>query len=236
MKISQKRLKPFFSYFGAKWRLSPRYSFPKYNTIVEPFAGSACYSLCHYTKNIILVEKDPTICKLWRFLIKASSVDILKLPLIKPRQLVEDLDTYEEGKLLISFWLARGETRPRKQPGSWMNKYSNRFKGSFWGEEARQKIANQVDLIKHWKIIEGDFSNSPNQKATWFIDPPYQVEGKGYVYGSKGINYEDLSKFCLSRKGQIIVCENKGADWLPFIEFAQCKGKIKNSTEVIYET
>ena len=40
-----KRLKPMFSYYGAKFRLSPKYPSPIESTIIEPFAGSACYGL-----------------------------------------------------------------------------------------------------------------------------------------------------------------------------------------------
>lgn len=39
------KLKPFFTYFGGKYRIAPRYPKPQYNTIIEPFAGSAGYSL-----------------------------------------------------------------------------------------------------------------------------------------------------------------------------------------------
>ncbi len=34
-------LKPFFCYFGGKWRAAPHYPTPKHAEIVEPFAGAA---------------------------------------------------------------------------------------------------------------------------------------------------------------------------------------------------
>jgi hypothetical protein len=40
-------LRPFFSYYGAKWGLGRHYSAPAHWTVVEPFAGSAGYSLFH---------------------------------------------------------------------------------------------------------------------------------------------------------------------------------------------
>jgi hypothetical protein len=51
------RLKPFFSYFGAKWRLAPKYPPPLHRTIVELFAGSACYATSYADREVILVEK-----------------------------------------------------------------------------------------------------------------------------------------------------------------------------------
>lgn len=48
------RLRPFFSYFGGKWRDTPRLPAPKHPTIIEPFAGSAGYALRHYTRDVVL--------------------------------------------------------------------------------------------------------------------------------------------------------------------------------------
>ena len=46
------RLKPFWSFYGAKYNLAPKYPSPVGDSIVEPFAGSAQYSLLHYQKNV----------------------------------------------------------------------------------------------------------------------------------------------------------------------------------------
>lgn len=32
--------------------------------IIEPFAGSACYSLHHHRRDVVLVERDPVIAEL----------------------------------------------------------------------------------------------------------------------------------------------------------------------------
>lgn len=53
--------------------------------------------------------------------------------------------------------------------------------------------------------------------ATWFIDPPYRGRpGSHYRYGSKLIDYTNLAAWCQMLPGQVIVCEQHGADWLPF--------------------
>ncbi len=75
-----KRLHPFFSFFGSKYRLSIFYPEPIYDTIIEPFAGSAGYALCHAEKNIHLYDIDPIITKLWEWLINVDENVILNLP------------------------------------------------------------------------------------------------------------------------------------------------------------
>jgi hypothetical protein len=88
-------------------------------------------------------------------------------------------------------------------------------------------VAEQAPLVRHWTIIEGDYTLAPNDKATWFIDAPYQRAGaratapkdKGrvrYPNGADDIDFKALAEWSLSRRGQVIACENVGANWLPF--------------------
>src|ERR1035437_6598248 len=56
---------------------------------------------------------------------------------------------------------------------------------------------------------------SPPASVTWFIDPPYN-NAAGNKYATSSVNYTHLAAWCRSRTGQTIVCENAGADWLPF--------------------
>lgn len=49
-----KPLRPFFRYFGSKWLVGKHYPAPMHETIVEPFAGSACYSLHHFDRKVVL--------------------------------------------------------------------------------------------------------------------------------------------------------------------------------------
>ncbi len=93
-------------------------------------------------------------------------------------------------------------------------------------------IARQLFKIKHWKIIHDDYFNYGNVLATWFIDPPYQKGGQ-YYYHNK-IDYELLSKWCLERNGFVIVCENTGANWLPFKPMVNMRGSSKCTTEAIW--
>ena len=105
----------------------------------------------------------------------------------------------------------------------------------FWGEAVRERIASQVDHISHWEVRHGDYTELPDVSATWYVDPPYQVKGKYYRFGSDNLDFEALGRWCLDRQGQVIVCENEGADWLPFEPFATIKNTLgTGSREVLF--
>jgi site-specific DNA-adenine methylase len=209
-------VKPFFTYTGGKYRSAPRYPAPVYDTIVEPFAGSAGYSVRHHEKNVLLIDLDPDVAVLWEYLIAATPSDVRSLPLYDGTwDSTDDLNLSDGEKMLIRGWLNKGTFG--KRPSAWMR--SGDFDSQFWGEEIRERVASQVSLIKHWKIVHGSYVDAPDLLATWFIDPPYEIAGKTYNHGSSGIDYPALAEWCRSRPGQVIVCENTGAEWLPFSHF-----------------
>ena len=211
-----------FSYYGTKKRLASLYPIPKYNTIIEPFAGAAGYSLLYPENNVILYDTNPKIYAVWDYLIKSTRYDILKLPNIEKGQKVTDFELTMPQKYLIGYCINPGSTCPKitaSQRTAW-----NRYKLS---------IAEQVDKIKHWKIICDSYENIPNQEVTWHIDPPYQKAGK-YYFGYNKMNYEKLGLWCKERTGQVMVCENEGADYLPFEFLTKHQGSMKSNVEVVW--
>ena len=50
----------------------------------------------------------------------------------------------------------------------------------------------------------------------------------------KKIDFEKLAAWCKEREGQIIVCENTKADWLPFKAMKDMIGSTFKTTEAIY--
>ena len=96
------------------------------------------------------------------------------------------------------------------------------------------RIAESIHKIKHWKVIQGSFEDIPNQNATWYVDPPYQFGGEYYRESNKKIDFEKLGKWCESRKGQVIVCENTKADWMDFKPMIQFTGSVHTTTEAIW--
>ena len=94
-------------------------------------------------------------------------------------------------------------------------------------------IAKQLQYIQHWKAEYMSYDDIPNEKATWHIDPPYKVAGKRYRKNK--IDYVYLAKWCRNRKGQVMVCEQKGADWLPFKRLrTNNNGSNKQYTEMVW--
>lgn len=228
-------LKPFWRYYGGKWRAAPRYPAPRHNHIVEPFAGSAGYAMRYPDLSVTLVEKYAVVAEIWRYLIGSSCTDILSIPCVEN---VDDLpgNTPEGAKHLVGFCLNSATTSPRRtlSTGAKRQRASGRTLDG-WSEARRARVASQIDRIHHWTVIEGDYTAAPGIQATWFIDPPYNNTAGAY-YKSAVDDYANLATWCESRQGQVIVCENEGAAWLPFESIGTFKAGLngRGSKEVMW--
>lgn len=234
---------PMFSYFGAKWRTALKYPAPRYDTIVELFAGSACYASRYAHKQVILCEAYEPVAILWDYLIRAPESEILSLPDLGARS-VDDFPHLPTGaRYLIGYWCNAGVATPRKTISKWYRDHkAGKYPGSsplYWGPRVRERVADQQKEIRHWEIRFGDFrSVAPYlEHATYFIDPPYQVAGKNY--GFKETPYSDIAMVARHGPGQRIVCETEGANWLPFRPFLDARarpsaGSNRISKEVIW--
>jgi site-specific DNA-adenine methylase len=69
-----------FSYYGSKGKIVDCYPPPKHKKVIEPFAGSARYSLKYFDKDVTIYDKYPVIIDVWKYLQEASESDILGLP------------------------------------------------------------------------------------------------------------------------------------------------------------
>jgi hypothetical protein len=213
---------PFFKYAGSKMTLSKSYyPRPRHQHIVEPFAGSACYATTYANHSVTLIEKDYDIASLWRYLISTPGQEIAKLPTTELRrgEDIRRLPLDYGAKVLIRCCQRVGRN------DCWtVSKWCNTNSG-LWGERKRDVIASQVEYIRHWKILEWNVQAHFDAllawpDATWFIDPPYISLP---LYDSKSINYPHLGEWCQRLKGQVIVCEAYGADWLPFRRFKKMR-------------
>jgi site-specific DNA-adenine methylase len=215
-------------YYGAKLKLVNKYPAPKYHTIIEPFAGSAQYSLKYWENDVILIDKYDVIIRLWKWLQQCSKNDIMKLPILELGQNVDDFTwDCEEAKWLVGFNIVMGAYEPRKMPTKWTTterpfRQSNKIK----------LIANSLDKIRHWKFILGEYNCIDNIKATWFIDPPYMNGGSLYVHNK--IDYDKLGEWCSNRMGQTIVCENSDANWMKFSFLSNLSGQTRTTKEVMW--
>jgi site-specific DNA-adenine methylase len=230
-------LKPFFPYFGSKHRLSKRYKEPSKDLLIEPFAGSACYSLHYSHKQVRLYDKYDVICGIWDYLINASEREILDLPLIDFDKTLGDYTVCQEARWLIGYFLADARGIPSiKHTSRSINKIrENENAKNRWTDSKKNQIASQLQYIRHWTIEKKSYEQIENEDCTWFIDPPYQQAGKNYKESAKNIDFEHLGIWCKSRIGEVIVCENYGASWLPFENFASLRNiQNKETFEVVY--
>lgn len=81
---SARTLKPFFTYYGGKYRAASRYPKPQPGSvIVEPFAGAAGYSVRNYhpATRVVLNDLDERVAATWKYLTGATSEEIMRLPL-----------------------------------------------------------------------------------------------------------------------------------------------------------
>jgi site-specific DNA-adenine methylase len=226
-----------WSYYGSKTNIVDAYPSPLYDTIIEPFAGAAKYSLKWWDRKIILIEKSKIICNIWDYLVHASVTDIEKLPhFFSPG---DHLDNFtfacKEEKDLMGFIVHYGGASP-SGAASKVKFGPGRSGRNNMANFTLQKIAANLHKIRHWKIINADYRAAEDIAATWFIDPPYKRGGDKYPHSSKKIDYHLLARWCMQRKGQTIVCENDGGDWLPFKPLITQHGLRGSQREMIYSS
>lgn len=217
-----------FSYYGSKSKVVDYYPPPKHNKIIEPFAGSARYSLKYFENDILLVDKYNVIIDIWKYLQKCSKNDILSLPTPKlgDKLNIEDFDS-EPSFLLMCYIIKSGNSKP-----AFVVCKNRGLEGQI--DRIKKQISENLFKIRHWEIIQGDYKKLKNECATWFVDPPYQFGGEHYQESSNNIDFKKLGRWCKSRKGQVIVCENTKADWLPFKPMKQMQGTKHKTMESIW--
>jgi site-specific DNA-adenine methylase len=227
-----------FSYYGGKSKIIKYYPIPKYNTIIEPFAGSARYALeFGKGKDIWLNDKYDVVYKIWKYLINSNPEQINNLPNIKKGDDIRKFNLPEEERYLLGFSVGNGRASPSYTVTSFGDQTSYPKTDSRWRPNStwtltKNRILKNLDLIKNWKITNLDYLDLPNIEATWYIDAPYQFGGD--LYPENKINFQELAEWCKSRKGQIIVCENSKANWLPFKNLKEMSGQKHRTMESIY--
>lgn len=228
-----------FSYYGGKSKVITHYPPPKYPIIIEPFAGSACYS-CKYglDRDVWLNDKYDVIYKIWKYIINSDEERIRNLPDIKRGDDIRKIDWInDEEKFLLGFCCSNGIARPNNIVTTYADKTAYPKSDSRWRPHTtwqltRQRILKNVSKIRNWKITNLDYKELPDIEATWFIDPPYQHGGKYYIENK--INYNEIRDWVLKKRGQVIVCENSKADWLPFKPLKEMHGQRYKTLEMIW--
>lgn len=215
-----------FNYYGSKSKIAKKYPDPIYDTIIEPFAGSAQYSIIHPHRRVKLYDIDLNVYRAWKFMLNCSIDEIDSIPnIIKGT----DLRNYEMSKgmkCFLSYLINRGRSCSANVCTEWA------ADGNVIWSKIDELKRYKRKYFHNWSIRCLDYRKIPNRKATWFIDPPYVNGGEGYKHSD--IDYKRLANWCKSRKGQVIVCENGDADWLPFRKFVETYGVRRTTTELIW--
>lgn len=213
------KYKKVFSYYGGKSKIAHKYPAPVYDVVIEPFAGGASYSLLHHEHDVILNDKDPITASVWAFLLNPTALDTIHAVLPKTvakGQTIDELVSADTDPGLIN--LIRGEIAQ-----GCLGATGYRKQVTTWGERDWHQVLPRLEYwiprISHWSLTSSDYLNFTFAKgtflATWFVDPPY-ANAAGADYRTNDVDYAILGQWCKSCDGQVIVCENEGATWLPF--------------------
>lgn len=208
--------RPLAKYFGSKWTGAKYYPAPRYDQIVETHSGMANYSAKYTDRKVLLFDVDYEVIDLLRWLITVDQAVVRSLP-TSDLPLGFDLRNLpgvpRAAQDLIRRWQRIGHC------SSWTVSSWN-GKPGMWSDATRDSVAESIEAIRHWEaLLIDDYSDIPVAEigeATWFVDPLYQFGGKGGYRCHKSHDYKHLAKWVRSLPGQVIVCEQEGANWLPF--------------------
>ena len=238
-------MRPFFSYYGAKNRSARHFGPPRRDLVIEPFAGSAGYSVYWTAPRVRLYDLNEEAVAAWDWLINCSEDDVRAIPdkfysneewwalPHGPRRVVDwnihfglpHRLTKLQGWYLTLMNTGERTGRLIKQPDA-----------RFWDRSVKERIIANKKFIREWTIELLDYRDIPiGDDAHYFVDPPYQGPPERH-YTHHKIDYPELAEWCRSLPGAVDVCENEGADWLPFQPlFSQStiRGE-KKSAEVVW--
>jgi hypothetical protein len=208
-------MRPFFSYYGAKYTVAKYAGPPRRDLVIEPFAGSAAYSTRWAARRVKLYDINPDVCDLWDFLIHCSVEDIARIP--------DSFESFDEVEalsrpagLLVRFWVSKGRAEPSSTLSPWYFQYRGSKDCRVWGPAVKARIIQQKPHITQWRVDCLPYWSIPLEEAHWHVDPPYN-NSAGSRYPCSQIDYTHLAAWCSTVPGTVDVFENEGADWLPFV-------------------
>jgi site-specific DNA-adenine methylase len=207
-------VRPFFSYYGAKYTVAKYAGAPRRDLVIEPFAGSASYSTRYAPRHVALYDISQDVCALWDWLIHCSEADVRAIP--------DAFDDFGEvdhlprgASLLVRFWVSKGRAEPSSVLSPWYFQYRNSNDCRVWGPQVKARIIAQKPAIAEWTIDNLPYWQVPLREAHWHVDPPYN-NSAGSRYPFSDVDFARLAEWCRSLPGAVDVFENHGATWLPF--------------------
>ena len=171
------------------------------------------YTLRWRPRQAIGIERDERTAALWHRLCGMSPDEIAAFPAPVVGQRSHDR------------WVIQASASATAQACTYRT--VSDFIATRFEDQRRYALKHQA-YAKTVLYAQGDYRQAPDIEATWFIDPPYQTVKDGYRHGPATIDFAELAEWCMTRKGQVIVCEGPGAEWLPFTEHRSFLGLTVN--------
>jgi DNA adenine methylase len=193
---------------------------------IEPFAGGGIVSLTvafeGFADHVILVELDPDVAAVWKAItgphFQKLSDRICRFDVSKENvqrelsQTSTDNDDIAFRTILKNRMYHGGILAP----GSSLMKHGENGKGlrSRWYPKTLAERINAIgDIRERFTVVEGDGiaeirTHHKNQKAVFFIDPPYTADGKKagkrlYLYNE--LNHAELFDAAKTIKGDFLM-------------------------------
>ena len=181
-----------FSYFGSKSKIVHLYRKPQYPLIIEPFAGSARYAVRYYSRDVWINDADPIIYEIWKWIINATKSDIRALPVLKHHENISDHKWLSDAeRWLLGFTVGPASASPHAAATRWgANDTVPRL---------QSVLLKYCGKLSHWRLTNLHYSKMRNVAATWYVDPPYQIQGVHYRYSTKDIDFQHLGLWCRER-------------------------------------
>lgn len=221
---------PLFKWFGSKWLASKIYPQPEHDTIFEPFAGSAGYSLRHHARKVVLWEDNEQVHALWTWLTtSANAASVLEIPInIREGTDIREIGLNRFQALLLKHWQRTNNVGDCWTISPWGNKPGQ------WTANTRSRVAEELYAVKHWKVRRVTYDDP----GTYFIDPPYLYNYR-YRFAADSFAHSalvaDIGR--IPKKSQIIVCEaacqktGRVPRYLPFKKFGDRITSRRKKTE-----
>ena len=228
-------LRCLFSYYGSKSKLAARYPKPAHDLVIEPFAGAANYALRYHEHQVVLNELNPRTWSIWNYLLNTPIETVL----------AEDPRVAKKGQQVVD--MVPGDVDPgllellrancnMGSAGAQVSETVTWFAEVKW-HNVHSRLEWFLPKVQHWRLQPcSDYSQIANCQATWFVDPPYERIGKAKKYTYHRLDHAALGRWCRQLRGQVIVCENAGAGWLPFEPLAKAlsRGNTAPTGEVMW--
>jgi len=195
-----------------------RYFKRKPRFLIEPFAGGGIISLTAAAENlvdqVIMVELDPEVASVWQAILKGDAFELIEKIITFPltNEAVDEAlaspDQSIEQKAFKTILRNRINHGGILAPGAGKIKNGEKGKGIFsrwYPNTLKQRILDIQKYREKILFIEGDGMSVIDQyqhedRATFFIDPPYTAAGK--KAGTRLYTFNELDHNALFRKAK----------------------------------